>query len=103
MIHLENGKFRSQDFFIPSTYKVGGNNKTYDHYLITRKGCDMVANKLTGDVTNIRKRMALEGLPKSKIDKVSKLDAIAEDARLTEIYLAIVKEMAILYKVDGVA
>lgn len=219
--YLQNGKFRSDDFFIESTY-TAGTGKHYKHYLLTRKGCDMVANKLTGEkgvlftaayvtkfeemeeqlqepkltqlselemiaaiakhaaehekrlsivesrmeatekrqehisevlslnptewrrkttellnkisfsrggegayqavrnesyekleerakcklsvrVTNIRKRMALEGLPKSKIDKVSKLDAIAEDARLTEIYLAIVKEMAIQYKVDGAA
>lgn len=47
--HLENGKFRSQDFFIQSSYKVDGNNKTYDCYLLTRKGCDMVANKMTGE------------------------------------------------------
>ncbi|RFB31992.1 hypothetical protein DZB91_17535 [Brevibacillus sp. VP] len=47
--YLENGKFRSQDFFIPSTYKVEGNNKTYDCYMLTRKGCDMVANKMTGE------------------------------------------------------
>ncbi|GIP02059.1 hypothetical protein J28TS4_04660 [Paenibacillus lautus] len=47
--HLENGNFRSQDFFIPNSYKVAGNNKTYDCYLITRKGCDMVANKMTGE------------------------------------------------------
>ncbi|MFE1631351.1 Rha family transcriptional regulator [Brevibacillus reuszeri] len=47
--HLENGNFRSQDFFTPSTYKVEGNNKTYDCYLLTRKGCDMVANKMTGE------------------------------------------------------
>ena len=46
---LENGKFRFQDFFIPDTYKVEGNNKTYDCYLLTRKGCDMVANKMTGE------------------------------------------------------
>lgn len=46
---LENAKLRSQDFFIPSTYKTEGNNKTYDCYLITRKGCDMVANKMTGE------------------------------------------------------
>ncbi|MBG9788515.1 phage antirepressor N-terminal domain-containing protein [Brevibacillus laterosporus] len=57
--------------------------------------------KLSVRVTNIKKRMALEGIAKSKIDKVNNLDAIAEDARLTEIYLAIVKEMAIQYKVDG--
>lgn len=46
---LENGKFRSQDFFIPSSYKVDGNNKTYDCYLLTKQGCEMIANKLTGE------------------------------------------------------
>ena len=45
---LENGKFRSQDFFIESSYHVEGNNKSYTYYLVTRKGCDMIANKLTG-------------------------------------------------------
>ncbi|MMZ47192.1 hypothetical protein D1872_88270 [compost metagenome] len=48
---------------------------------------------------NIKKRMALEGAAKSKINAISKLEAIAEDSRLTEIYLAIVKEMAIKYSV----
>ena len=47
--HLENGTFRSQNFFIPSNYKTKGNNKTYDCYLITKNGCDMVANKMTGE------------------------------------------------------
>lgn len=46
---LENAKLRSQDFFISSNYKVEGNNKTYDCFLLTRKGCDMVANKMTGE------------------------------------------------------
>ncbi|MBP1905681.1 Rha family phage regulatory protein [Paenibacillus turicensis] len=46
---LENSKLSSQDFFIPSTYKVDGNNKVYDSFLLTRKGCDMVANKMTGE------------------------------------------------------
>ncbi|MGG4442319.1 Rha family transcriptional regulator [Brevibacillus fortis] len=47
--HLENGNFRSQDFSIHSTYRVEGNYKTYDCFLLTRKGCDMVANKMTGE------------------------------------------------------
>ena len=47
--YLENGNFRSQDFFIKDTYKVEGNKKTYDCFLLTRKGCDMVANKMTGE------------------------------------------------------
>ncbi|PUB12587.1 Rha family transcriptional regulator [Paenisporosarcina sp. OV554] len=46
---LENAKLRSQDFFIPNTYKTEGNNKTYDCFLLTKKGCDMVANKMTGE------------------------------------------------------
>lgn len=45
----ESSNLSSQDFFIKDTYKVPGNNKTYDCYLLTRKGCDMVANKMTGE------------------------------------------------------
>ncbi|MFS0822136.1 ORF6N domain-containing protein [Bacillus sp. 1P02SD] len=51
-------------------------------------------------VTNKQKKMALEGAPKSKIDKVSKLDAIDDDKRLLEIYLAVIKELAIKYQVE---
>ncbi|MGK8430633.1 Rha family transcriptional regulator [Bacillus cereus] len=46
---LENAKLRSQEFFIETSYTTEGNNKTYRNYLLTRKGCDMVANKLTGE------------------------------------------------------
>lgn len=58
------------------------------------------ACKLSVRLTNKKQKMALEGVAKSKIDKATKMDVIADDARLTEIYLAIVKEMAIKYKVD---
>ncbi|UOY94413.1 antA/AntB antirepressor family protein [Ectobacillus sp. JY-23] len=51
-------------------------------------------------VTNKKKKMALEGVAKSKVDKVSKLDVIDDDKRLLEIYLAVVKEMAIRYGID---
>lgn len=50
--------------------------------------------------TNKRKKMALEGVAKSKIDKVSKLDVIFDDGRLTEIYFAIVKEMAVQNRIE---
>ncbi|HIE6629507.1 Rha family transcriptional regulator [Bacillus luti] len=56
--------------------------------------------KLSVRVKNKQKNMALEGVPKSRIDKVSKLDVIDEDKRLLEIYLAVVKEMAIRYQVN---
>ncbi|PEN76851.1 hypothetical protein CN544_28805 [Bacillus toyonensis] len=56
--------------------------------------------KLSIRVNNKKKSMALEGVLKSKIDKVSNLDIIGEEKRLLEIYLAIVKEMAIRYQVN---
>lgn len=45
---LEGGKLRSLDFFIPSEYK-SKQNKTLPCYLLTKQGCEMVANKLTGE------------------------------------------------------
>lgn len=44
---------------------------------------------------NKRRRLADEGVCKSKREKTSKVDVIADDKRLIEIYLAIVKEMAV--------
>lgn len=69
-------------------------NESYD--LLEQRGkCDLNTRR-----TNKRRRMAENGDSQSKRDKVSKLDVIAEDARLTEIYLAIVKELAIKYGVN---
>ena len=45
----ENPILDSQNYFIPKTYKVDGNNKTYPCYELTKMGCEMVANKLTGE------------------------------------------------------
>lgn len=56
---------------------------------------------LSKRLTNKKGKAALEGMAKSKIDKLNKMDVIADDARLTEIYLAIVKEMAVRYEVDA--
>ena len=50
-------------------------------------------------LTNKRRRMADEGVCKSKRDKLNKVDVIADDAKLIEIYIAIVKEMAVKYGV----
>lgn len=44
----QNPNLDSADFFIPSTY-FNDNNQEYPCYLLTRKGCDMVANKMTGE------------------------------------------------------
>ncbi len=43
-----HSNFENSDFFIESTYK-NVQNKTQPCYLLTKKGCDMVANKMTGE------------------------------------------------------
>lgn len=43
----QNSKLSSDNFFIESSYQAG-TGKQYKHYLLTKKGCDMVANKMTG-------------------------------------------------------
>jgi len=39
--------FELSDFFIPSTYK-DSTGRTLPHYMITKMGCEMVANKMIG-------------------------------------------------------
>ena len=43
-----NAELRSLDFFIESSY-VDKKGETRKCYLLTKKGCDMVANKMTGE------------------------------------------------------
>ena len=44
----QSSKLSADNFFIRSNYKAG-TGKTYPCYLITKKGCEFVANKLTGE------------------------------------------------------
>ncbi|MFC0460282.1 antA/AntB antirepressor family protein [Enterococcus villorum] len=50
-------------------------------------------------LTNLRNRMAGEGVSKSKRDKTNKLDVIESDKKLKQIYLSVVKDFAIKYGV----
>lgn len=44
----QSAKLHTADFFIESTYK-NENNQSYPCYLLTKQGCEMVANKMTGE------------------------------------------------------
>ncbi|WP_121614756.1 ORF6C domain-containing protein [Virgibacillus halodenitrificans] len=46
--YLAEGEIAHSEFFIKSTYK-DNNNQVRPCFLLTRKGCDMVANKMTGE------------------------------------------------------
>ncbi len=45
---LESEGLHSQNYFIPSSYKTAGNNKTYKCYLVTKMGCEVLGNKQQG-------------------------------------------------------
>jgi Rha family phage regulatory protein len=55
--------------------------------------------KLKIRLDNLRGRALSNGMARSKADALNYLDVIANDARLKEIYISIVKEMAIKYGV----
>ena len=81
---------------------MGGNehirvvrSEAYD-LLETRYGVN-----LNTRLANKRRRMAEEGMCKSKRDKLNQLDVIAEDKKLIEGYVSIVKELAIKYGVGA--
>ncbi len=46
-VQLGEGKIPSSDFFTESTYQ-NSQNKTMPCYLVTKKGCEFIAHKLTG-------------------------------------------------------
>ena len=50
---FENGKIRSQKYWIEGTYKVPDNNKTYREFQVTKLGCDFLAHKSTGTKGNL--------------------------------------------------
>lgn len=84
--------------------KIAAKQGGYDMYRTIRNESYIILEQrananLSVRVTNKQKKMALEGVPKSRINKVSKIDVINDDKRLLEIYLAVVKEMAIKYQV----
>jgi len=84
--------------------KIALNAGGYDHIKAVREESYKLLNERFGvdihtRITNKRRRMADEGACKSKRDKLTALDVIADDKKLIEGYVAIVKEMAIKYKV----
>ena len=54
-------------------------------------------------LSNKKKTQALNGVSKSKIDKLNQLDAIADDKKLIQGYVSVIKDMAIKYGVTEVA
>lgn len=46
---LENNGIRFQTYWVESCYKVENNKRTYKEYLVSKKGCELLAHKMTGE------------------------------------------------------
>lgn len=82
-------------------YKLGSINHINDVYKEVYSTLDKrLGTKLQIRLTNKRRRMADEGVCKSKRDKLTYINVIEDDKKLIEGYIAIVKELSIKYGVD---
>lgn len=72
-------------------------NESYQR-LEERARCDLGRR-----LENKRERMKKAGSSKTAVNRINKMDVIADDERLKEIYLTIVKEMAIRYGITNKA
>jgi hypothetical protein len=106
VISLDTTSWRkdAKTLIVRIAQKMGGNQFIEDvqreiFQLIDKRGSVSLATRQT----NKRQRMASEGVCKSTRDRVTKTDIIADDKKLIEIYVAIVKEMAVKYGVGRTA
>lgn len=91
----------AHNLIVKIAQKRGGNDYIRDTNTEVFKLVDLRGGvSLKTRLTNKRQRMANEGVCKSKRDKLTQVDIIADDKKLIEIYVAIVKEMAIKYGVE---
>lgn len=63
--HLAEGEISRSDYFIESTYQ-DSTGRTLPCYLCTKKGCDMIANKMTGKKGVIFTARYIEAFEKMK-------------------------------------
>lgn len=105
---LDSSKLRSQDFFVPSTY-INNQNKEQPCYLLTKKGCEMVANKLTGEKGVIftaqyvnrfeamEKAIKTPALPGNYLEALEKL---VDEVRLNEQLIIENRQLKLKLKLD---
>lgn len=98
IVSLDSNSWRNDSRHIVSQIALsyGGYEHTKDVYNQIYELVDKRAGvSLSTRLKNKQQRMALEGVSKSKINKITVIDIIGEDKKLIEIYLAIVKELAV--------
>ena len=102
VISLDTTSWRddTKNLIVKMVQANGGNSYIN---IFRRESYGLLNKRLGVDIktrlTNMRRRMAEDGICKSKRGKLNYLDVIAKDKKLIEGYVAIVKEMAVKYGV----
>lgn len=100
-INSNDWKTDCKNLITKIAYKLGGIEHIQDVYKEVYSNLDKrLGTKLQVRLTNKRRRMADEGICKSKRDKLNYISVIEDDKKLIEGYMAIVKELSIRYGVD---
>lgn len=98
-ISLDRGKWRKNTHNLllkiatkfPEKYdNIGAIYKELYHLVEVRGGVNLYAR-----LNHMKQRMREQGIPESTIKQKNMIDVIESDTKLTEIYLAIVKELAV--------
>ena len=98
-ISLDRGKWRKNTHNLllkiatkfPEKYKnIGAIYKELYHLVEVRGGVNLYAR-----LNHMKQRMREQGIPESTIKQKNMIDVIEADTKLTEIYLAIVQELAV--------
>lgn len=111
----DSSKLSRQDFFIESTYQ-NSQNKTQPCYLLTKQGCEMVANKMTGEKGilftaeyvkrfNIMEECIKEAVKENEYtleDKIAKLLSVLPEAERGEYMLKLVDRFYPKKEVDKI-
>lgn len=89
----QNSKLSSDDYFIENTYQAG-TGKQYKNYLLTKKGCDMVANKMTGAKGTLFTAMYVDAFHKmdEHIKEQSQLNVPQTPMQALEMMFSVQKE-----------
>ena len=99
-INSTDWKLSCKNLITKIAYQLGGISHINDVYKEVYSTLDRrLGTKLQVRLTNKRRRMADEGVCKSKRDKLNYINVIEDDKKLIEGYVAIVKELAIKYGV----
>lgn len=100
-INSDDWKTDCKKLITKIAYQLGGIGHINDVYKEVYSALDRrLGTKLQIRLTNKRRRMADEGVCKSKRDSLNNISVIAEDKKLIEGYISIVKELAIKYGAD---